>query len=549
MVLHRAICIALVTACLGFATQVQGKIWYVDKAAQSGGTGASWNKAFRSLQSALKKAEAGDKIRVARGTYRPASKTGSRNATFKIREGVAVQGGYAGVKSGNPNKLKVSQYKTILSGDLKANDGSSANPPASKLKDNVYHVVTFKNVSSAAQLRGVTITGGNANGTDFEGHTSHGAGVRIIGSIGGGPLLKTCVIRRNRATWSGAGLYGPQASPIIRLCTIRDNMVPSSGAGGGGVEVAGGVIDQCLFRKNDAGIASAVGGAIRVGSSGATITNCTFEQNASSAVHCGAGTVIRGCDFTQNSSEDGGAITIAGANVGIIDCGFTQNVSSSFGGAVYALPNASAQVINSEFFENASLEGNAVANRGLLTLVNCVLVGNQSFEGFGGRGAVFNHSGELMIINCTIAHNKFQDGPGAGVHNEGGHTSIVNSVLWGNVGELPGEQSQVFASAGTIAIDFSCVQGWTGALGGMANFGANPQFVDANGPDNDLGTADDNVRLQSDSGCVNSGNTSALPADSFDIDDDGDTMEAIPLDAEFSNRVAGSAIDIGAFEH
>ena len=548
MLSHRAMIVALgLSFSIVMSRPACAEIIYVDAAANSGGNGESWQKAFRTLQSALKKAESGDEVRVARGTYRPASKTGSRKASFKIPEGVVVQGGYAGVKSGNPNKLKISKYKTILSGDLKANDGASLNPPLSKLKDNVYHVVTFKNVSGAAQLRGVTVIGGNANGNDLESHTSHGGGVRIIGSAGDGPLIKSCVIRRNCATWSGAGIYGPLASPNIRSCTIRDNAVPSSGAGGGGIEVAGGTIHKCLFRKNDAGIASAVGGAIRAGT--ASITNCTFEQNGSSAVRCGDGTVIRSCAFEDNTGEDGGAITIAGQNVGVVDCGFFANVSSSFGGAVYALPGSSAQVINSEFFSNASLDGNAVANRGDLTLVNCVVVGNQSPLGFGGRGALFNQSGTLEVINCTIAHNVFEDGPGAGVHVQNGHVSVINSILWGNVGELPGEPSQVFVNGGTLAMDFSCVQGWTGALGGSGNSGGNPEFVDANGADNDLGTADDDVRLQGSSNCVNAGDASAMPADTFDIDDDGDTAEAIPLDAELSNRVADGAIDIGAFEH
>src|SRR6185503_785510 len=99
------------------AHSLDAAIRYVDDSAPPGGNGHSWSHAYRSLKTALNAAAPGDEIRVGKGTYRPAGVNGSRTSTFRIIEDVVVQGGYAGYGAANPNKLKPSKYKTILSGD------------------------------------------------------------------------------------------------------------------------------------------------------------------------------------------------------------------------------------------------------------------------------------------------------------------------------------------------------------------------------------------------------------------------------------------------
>ncbi len=81
-----------------------------------------------------------------------------------------------------------------------------------------------------------------------------------------------------------------------------------------------------------------------------------------------------------------------------------------------------------------------------------------------------------------------------------------------------------------------CVQNWTGQWGDAANHGRDPQFIDADGPDNIAGTADDNLRLMGTSPCYNAG-LSEMLSDPFRTDFDG------------YPRIMGRVIDMGAYEY
>jgi len=62
--------------------------------------GKTWTTAFLTLQDALAAAASGDEIVVAEGTYKPdrgaAVTPGDREASFELKDGIAVKGGYAG---------------------------------------------------------------------------------------------------------------------------------------------------------------------------------------------------------------------------------------------------------------------------------------------------------------------------------------------------------------------------------------------------------------------------------------------------------------------
>ncbi|NIP86844.1 MAG: hypothetical protein GTO03_15275, partial [Planctomycetales bacterium] len=95
------------------------------------------------------------------------------------------------------------------------------------------------------------------------------------------------------------------------------------------------------------------------------------------------------------------------------------------------------------------------------------------------------------------------------IYNSSGGTPLIRHSLEGG-------------SGGTGA-------GWDSSLGtdGGGNLDADPQFTDA---------ALGNLRLQLTSPAIDAGDNSALPADSVDLDGDGDTFEATPFDLDSNPR-------------
>jgi len=111
------------------AYEVQSKIIFVDSASHGLNNGTNWTNAYTSLQSGLAAATSGNIILVGQGTYKPTTTT-SRTATFQLKNGVPIYGGYNGVDTSDPDQRG---FVSILSGNI----GST-----SLTSDNSYHVVT-----------------------------------------------------------------------------------------------------------------------------------------------------------------------------------------------------------------------------------------------------------------------------------------------------------------------------------------------------------------------------------------------------------------------
>ncbi|MFO0829560.1 MAG: right-handed parallel beta-helix repeat-containing protein [Phycisphaerales bacterium] len=385
-----------------------------------------------------------------------------------------------------------------------------------------------------------------------------GSGGAVLASADLGITIDGCVFTNNFAnkfqerTGGGAWFNGP--------LTVRDSIFEQNQAWQGGAfrqQSGSTLVDNCLFLYNDA----SGGGGAYLSDSGtlttATVSNCRFEGNTANseggAIFPNLVTTVRDSTFVGNSAGAGGALS---AYVkAIVRCDFIANSCTDRASAVRITTQASPYLANCRFLGNVST-GTGVASGGALqceafgasatdvaTVANCLFSGNQSQA--QGAGVLVYGSAKVAIVDCTISQN-LSPMTNDGVFVNGGALAVSNSIIWSNGGTS--EATQIAGTGGaTFAINSSCIQGWTGGLGGAANIGSNPLFVNPTGPDLAVGTADDDLRLQPSSPCVNSGNAGLLPPDTADLDGDGDVLEPLPLDLDDVTRVVGT-LDRGAYE-
>jgi hypothetical protein len=492
---------------------------FVDDSAVGGANnGTSWEDAFVDLQSALAIAKAGDEIRVGQGLYKPTTPGGFREASFHLVNGTTLQGGYAGVGAADPDANDPTLYETILSGDLNGDDG----PHFTNYTENSYHVARANNLGSGTRLAGVTMSHGSAAGTLVDCSSTNlysaGGGMRCTDST---LTIEDCLIEHNRARCEGGGMMLSGGAATLRRCQFQSNSVIG------------------LFGFGRGGALSSSGPH--------HFFECAFQANASPWY--GGGIAANGgrfhaCAITDNSAgESSGGMT--GSGFVLVDCLIDNNHSGTFVGAMSA---NNADLINCRFTRNRNsicgvLYG-TVRVAGNVRAVNCVFLANA-----GSSPAICVSGSGNLIMNCSVVGNTPPWCAPGGIRVEGDLT-LANSILWANTAEiLVGEAAQIrVMPSARLSVSRSCIQGWTGTLGGVGNHGNDPRFIDADGPDNIYGTADDNPRLRANSPCIDTGDSLLLPADTFDLDEDGDTTEPLPIDLDGLPRVVGASVDSGAYE-
>jgi hypothetical protein len=300
----RAKILTLLFATLVMAsTAAMGKIIYVDADVNGENNGSSWADAFNYLQDALASVYSGDEIRVAQGIYKPDQGIGilpgDRTATFQLKNGVVIKGGYAGFSEPAPDARDIKQYKTILSGDIGIVSG---------FLDNCYHVVNGSDTDTTTILDGFTISGGNADVSNYTDPYSTGGGMY---NNSGNPTVTNCTFLRNSALWNGGGMNNYNSNPTIMNCAFYENSAVGNDGGAMNNDNSSPTIINCRFIGN---LAYDWGGAIRnIDSSKPTISNCTFIQNNSDeggAVfnYDNCRTKITNCTFQGNSASNGSAL-------------------------------------------------------------------------------------------------------------------------------------------------------------------------------------------------------------------------------------------------
>lgn len=531
--------------CLFLIIPCQAGVIYVDANAALGGDGATWGTAYKYLQDAFyKPASSGDEIWVAEGTYKPDQDEGGnvtpgdRNATFELKNGVSVYGGFP-IGGGTWESRDPNQYETILSGDLSGDDG----PDFVNNSENSYHVIMVSATSSTATLDGLTISGGNAS-DDFN-INGWGSGVYVNSS--GKLLVENCRFVNNSSAWGGAVLLEDMSNVDIVNTNFASNRVTATGnsSGGGALYLykTNSRIINCTFTNNKSLTSAGLGGAVFLDEDSSSLNNCRFVDNNApgkgGAIWCNECKLIW-CTFIGNSSAQGG---------GAYFNGYTDDP--------FVTPESYPTVINNTFVGNTAGSGGGGAIHSYSatrpTLINCEFAGNYT-EGDGGAINVYCYNPTVTniyfkITNCSFSGNKAEGSGGAyAIYSDDiAETTITNTILWGNLDTNgSGESSQV--TGGTLFVSSSCIQDdnpndanipFGGALNN--NIDDNPNFVrDPNDGGDGWGVGDNDdfgdLHLLYTSPCIDAADNTSVPPDTADLDGNGNTVEPTPLDLDDNPR-------------
>jgi len=253
---------------------------------------------------------------------------------------------------------------------------------------------------------------------------------------------------------------------------------------------------------------------------------------------------------TVTAAYGGGMYNQAGSPI-VANCTFEENNANYAGGGVFNYNNT-PQFINCRFLQNSvNYYGAGVFNDEHTgpRMTNCLFYGNQS--GTQGGGMYNMILSDPVLVNCTFGLNT-ASGLGGGLFNDTGSAlTIINSILWGN-SDSSGTGTSAQIQGGTSTVTYSCIQDDDPDDGSIPYGGAANNNIDDDPLFRDAGNGD--LRLSSDSPCVDVANDAAVPADAADVDTDNNVAEQTPLDLDLLDRFADGdcdgipTVDMGAHE-
>ena len=262
-------------------------------------------------------------------------------------------------------------------------------------------------------------------------------------------------------------------------------------------------------------------------------------------------TITRGYAAGHAWHTFGGGVRAWGGGVILVNVILIDNYASHTGGGAYAVVGGVINAYNCRFIDNRAPAGNGGGYWGEigrapepLTLVNCVFTGNHAGRGGGIHLEYANL--KPVLVNLTIFGNT-ADGGGGGVHFlSTGAITFDNCIIWGNSSWV---FPQVYVDIPSTTMNHSIFEGgWTGP--GTGNLDVDPSFRDTE------------FQLDLDSPAIDAGDSSAIPLDLADLDEDHITDEMIELAVDRDRRRVddpyvtdtgvpggdGRTVDIGAYE-
>ena len=365
-----------------------GRVIFVDDTAVGLTNGMSWATAYHELQDALYQATPGTRILVAEGYYWPdwipgTGITGDRAASFQLRNGVTLIGGY-------PNgggARDVVAHKSILSGDI--------NQWLQDL-DNSFHVVTAgAAIDDSAVLDGFFVWSGRADGAY---PNDRGGGMLVAG---GSPVVRNTWVQWNRGFVAG-GIYNEAGSPSFQDVMIAFNEAISGGGGGMWNQGGGPRLTGVTFYQNNApgegGGLFSQGGTPHI-EGGAFLENVGTRGGGISHWPGGSlvldSTLFRG---NQTSADIGGAIMNWLGTLRLNNVTMTGN-AAPIGGGIYQFDPDTVTIRNSIVWGNA---GGNVAGP-LATVTNSIIQGGYPGTGVLNADPQFRDAADLRLRPASPA--------------------------------------------------------------------------------------------------------------------------------------------------
>ena len=410
---HTSLLIFLAMSVLALASPAPASVVYVDSAAIGLNDGTNWDNAFVDLQTALTLTTQGE-IWVAAGTYYPGA-AGAQFATFQLKNGVALYGGFAGTEVSRSER-DVQANVTQLNGDINKDDtyGTGLNWWQVSWNGNAgnsFHIVTGTGVDATAELDGFTIFAGLGGDPTYRG----GGGLLVNG---GSPSIRNCTFQYNALGYGSAARL-QDCNSTFESCIIRDGYACNCGAGGwtSGVLCLGtsnvtfldcDFINHYYVSTQDQGRGAALN--IDFASTG-TLIRCRFVGNQTgnfyaigggtaygAAVFAGGDVVIEHCEFLDNFGHAGCGVT-AWSNATVTDSLFARN---------RAVPHPSGSGFNNGNFGAGFLTlGSGLHN---ISITDCTFVDNNCDKGAGL--ALYGQA--TGVIRNSIVYDNYANPPGAG---------------------------------------------------------------------------------------------------------------------------------------